>query len=233
LLNASNARRYQLRLDPQPPGGGGLVQIGSDGGLLERPVSHDVLEMAPAERFDVVVDFGRYRPGTRVRLINTLGDDGTRDVMRFDVVGSDGRDDSAIPARLSDGAPRLDPRRAVRTRTFLFSQARDGNWTINDQSYRPGRALARPRLGEIEIWRFITDFHHPVHVHLDPFQVISRNTGGPGAYDGGWKDTVDVRPSEAIAVATRFTDYAGMYLLHCHNLEHEDMAMMADFATTT
>jgi spore coat protein A len=230
LLNASNARRYRLRLDPQPSGGGGLVQIGSDGGLLERPVAHDVLEVAPAERFDVIVDFGRYRPGTRVRLVNTLGDGGAGDVMRFDVVGS-GRDESVIPAFLSSGVPRIDPGRAVRTRTFLFSQSRDGNWTINDQSYRPGRALARPRLGDVEIWRFITDFHHPVHVHLDPFQVLSRNTGGPGAYDAGWKDTVDVRPSEAIAVATKFTDYAGSYLLHCHNLEHEDMAMMADFVT--
>ena len=57
LLNASNARRYRLELDPQPPGGFALVQIGSDGGLLARPVGHDALEMAPAERFDVVVDF--------------------------------------------------------------------------------------------------------------------------------------------------------------------------------
>jgi FtsP/CotA-like multicopper oxidase with cupredoxin domain len=47
----------------------------------------------------------------------------------------------------------------------------------------------------------------------------------------GWKDTVDVRPAEAVEIVTRFTDYTGSYLLHCHNLEHEDMAMMADFDT--
>jgi spore coat protein A len=62
-------------------------------------------------------------------------------------------------------------------------------------------------------------------------QVVSRNSGGPGAYDHGWKDTVDVRASEAVEVVTRFTDYPGTYLMHCHNLEHEDMAMMADFVT--
>jgi FtsP/CotA-like multicopper oxidase with cupredoxin domain len=105
-------------------------------------------------------------------------------------------------------------------------------WTVNGKAYEPGRALARPRLGTTEIWRFISDFHHPVHLHLDHFQVLSRNEFGPGPYDAGWKDTVDVRPAEAVEIAVRFTDYPGTYLLHCHNLEHEDMAMMADFVVT-
>lgn len=83
----------------------------------------------------------------------------------------------------------------------------------------------------MEIWRFITDFHHPVHMHLDPFQVVGRNGAAPGAYDAGWKDTVDVLPAQGVEVAVRFTDYAGRFLLHCHNLEHEDMAMMAEFTT--
>jgi spore coat protein A len=231
LLNASNARRYRLELDPQPPGGSGLAQIGSDGGLLARPVAHDALEIAPAERFDVVVDFSRYRHGTKVRLVNRLGSGATAEVMRFDVTGQDRGDDSAVPDRLSAGVVPLAPRRAAATRTFLFRQGRDGTWTINDLAYRPGRALARPKLGTVEVWRFITDFHHPVHLHLDHFQVLSRNGGEPSAYDGGWKDTVDVRPSEAVEIITRFTDYPGAFLLHCHNLEHEDMAMMGDFVT--
>jgi spore coat protein A len=232
VLNASNARRYRLELDPQPAGGSALVQIGSDGGLLARPVRHDALELAPAERFDVVVDFSRYRTGTKVRLVNLLGSGGTAEVMRFDITGQDRADDASVPDRLAAEAVPLAPRRAAATRTFVFRQGRDGTWTINDLAYRPGRALASPRLGAVEIWRFITDFHHPVHLHLDHFQVLSRNGGKPGAYDAGWKDTVDVRPSEAVEVITRFTDYRGAFLLHCHNLEHEDMAMMGDFVTT-
>jgi len=232
LLNASNARRYRLELDPQPPGGSALVQIGSDGGLLARPVAHDALEIAPAERFDVVVDFSRYRPGTKVRLVNRLASGTTGEVMRFDVTGTDRGDDAAIPTRLSADVSPLAPQRAVATRTFMFRQRRDGTWTINDLAYRPGRALARPKLGTVEVWRFITDFHHPIHLHLDHFQVLSRNRRAPGAYDAGWKDTIDVRPSEAVEILTRFTDYPGTFLLHCHNLEHEDMAMMADFVTT-
>ncbi|WP_084477239.1 multicopper oxidase domain-containing protein [Actinokineospora enzanensis] len=47
----------------------------------------------------------------------------------------------------------------------------------------------------------------------------------------GRKDTVDVLPAEFVDVAVRFTAYPGRYLVHCHNLEHEDM-MMATFRTT-
>jgi FtsP/CotA-like multicopper oxidase with cupredoxin domain len=71
--------------------------------------------------------------------------------------------------------------------------------------------------------------HHPIHLHLEQFQVLARNGDEPGPYDQGWKDTVDVRSSESAEVAVRFTDYPGRYVFHCHNLEHEDMAMMADF----
>jgi spore coat protein A, manganese oxidase len=153
-------------------------------------------------------------------------------VLRFDVTGHDRGDDSAVPDRLGADVARLSPHGAAATRTFAFRQGRGGTWTINDLAYRPGRALARPKLGTVEVWRFVTDFHHPVHLHLDHFQVLSRNGGGPGPYDAGWKDTVDVRPSEAVEIVTRFTDYQGAFLLRCHNLEHEDMAMMADFITT-
>jgi spore coat protein A, manganese oxidase len=233
ILNASNARRYRLELDPQPPGGGALVQIGGDGGLLERPLAHDGLDIAPAERFDVVIDFARYQPGARVRLANRLGTGTTTEVMRFDVspAAHAPADHTTVPNRLTTMA-RLDPTHAAATRTFLFQRRPGGTgWTINGQLYQPGRALASPRLATTEVWRFISDFHHPVHVHLNPFQVVARDGGPPGPYDAGWKDTVDLLPAQSVEVAVRFTDYPGRFLLHCHNLEHEDMAMMADFVT--
>ncbi|WP_255951371.1 multicopper oxidase family protein [Streptomyces odontomachi] len=229
LLNASNARRYRLALDPPPPGGGGLVQIGSDGGLLERPLAHDTLDIAPAERFDVVVDFSRYRPGTRVHLVNGLGSGSTAHVMRFDLAAArPPADDSRIPDRLS-AIPAPAPQRASVTRTFHFQRRASTGWTINGSPYEPGRPLATVRLGTTERWRFVTDFHHPVHLHLDHFQVAARNGRSPGPHDAGWKDTVDLRPAESMEIVTRFTDYPGRFMLHCHNLEHEDMAMMADF----
>ena len=226
LLNASNARRYELALVP----GGEFVQIGSDGGLLAAPVRHSVLRIAPGERFDVAVDFSGYLVGSEVTMVNRLGRDATAQVMRFRVVRP-GRDDSVIPARLSTVEP-LRPGPVVRR--WRFTRGRAGShagWTINGLPFDPARVDARPRLGEVERWRFITDLHHPVHVHLDPFQVLTRRGRGAGGYDAGWKDTVDLRPAEVVEIAVRFADHRGRFMMHCHNLEHEDMAMMTAFAT--
>ena len=84
LVNASNARRYELKLDG-PGGGGQFVQVGSDGGLLAAPVTHSTLHMSPAERFDVVVDFSKYPVGSTVTLKNAADSGGAGQVMQFKV----------------------------------------------------------------------------------------------------------------------------------------------------
>ena len=236
LLNGCNARRLDLVLTPPPPDGPMFTQVGSDGGLLTEPVPHEHLVMAQAERSDVVVDFSSYDVGTRVTLRNRFGSGSTADVMRF-VVARRASDDSApvdrLPKRLSEIEP-LDTTGA-RVREWSFTRGDvngEHGWVVNGRPFDPEEMQATVPLGETEIWRFRTDLHHPVHVHLDPFQVIARGTQeGPGEFDHGWKDTVDVRPAEHVDVAVRFTDYAGPYLIHCHNLEHEDRMMMAAFAT--
>jgi spore coat protein A len=232
LLNASNARRYRLALTV--PGGPGvpLVQIGSDGGLLAAPVEHQAIEMAPGERFDVIVDFSALPVGTEVTMTNGLGTGRTGDVMRFRVVRT-APDDSRVPQRLAD-VELLVPAAGATRRTFDFTRGAVGDhrgWTINGATFDPDASLADIPLGETEVWRFVTDVHHPVHVHLDAFQVLSRGPHSPGQYDGGWKDTVDLRPAEVVDVAVRFSDHAGRFVMHCHNLEHEDMAMMATVRT--
>jgi spore coat protein A len=62
--------------------------------------------------------------------------------------------------------------------------------------------------------------------------VLRRGGKKPSEYDVGWKDTVDIRPAEVVDVLVKFSSHKGKYLIHCHNLEHEDMAMMAGFETT-
>ncbi|MEU4742197.1 multicopper oxidase domain-containing protein [Actinosynnema sp. NPDC023658] len=227
ILNACNARRLDLRLDPRPDDG--LVQIGTDGGLLATPVRHEHFELAPAQRLDVIVDFARYPPGTLVTLFNDFDDGEMHRVMRFRV-GERVADSSALPDRLS-AVHVLTESEAVVTRTLHFASGGMG-WLVNGQPFSPDTIAATPRLGTVEVWRLVTDFHHPVHVHLAPFQVLSRGIGGPGPFDAGWKDTIDLRPAEVAAIAIRFDGYPGKYVFHCHNLEHEDMAMMGNFVTT-
>jgi spore coat protein A len=222
LLNASNARRYRLTLDPP----GALVQIGTDGGLLAGPIVHEAVEIAPAQRFDVVVDFGRYRPGQVVTLRNEFGDDTTTPIMRFRI-GAAVPDTSRVPDRLASPPASTGPVAVTRDLRFRHGK-RNGmpGWTINGDVFDLARPAATARLGDPEIWRLSSDFHHPIHLHLASFQVLSRGIGGPGPYDHGPKDTVDLRPAEQASILVRFTDHAGRYVFHCHNLEHEDMGMM-------
>lgn len=81
---------------------------------------------------------------------------------------------------------------------------------------------------------------HPIHLHGQQFQILSRQltdqqaTGGydtvkQGFINSGWKDTVLVMPGEEVTIIKPFEDYTGLYLYHCHNLEHEDLGMMRNF----
>lgn len=80
---------------------------------------------------------------------------------------------------------------------------------------------------------------HPIHLHGQQYQIISRKPGGmrldeyatvkDGFIDTGWKDTVLVMPGEEIEIIKPFQDFKGFFLYHCHNLEHEDLGMMRQF----
>jgi len=228
LLNAANARGFELALRPSPAAG--FVQIGSDGGLLEAPVEHPTLRIAPGERMDVVVDFAEFAPGTELTLVNLLGSGSTDAVLRFRVTRRQ-VDDTAVPARLSEVEPLQAPAEVTREFRFLRRRLPGGQgWSINGLTYDPMRVDAQIPLDRVERWRLVTDVHHPVHVHLDAFQVLRRGPGGPGPYDGGWKDTLDLRGAESAEIAVRFQDFPGHYVLHCHNLEHQDLSMMATLA---
>jgi spore coat protein A len=223
LLNASNARRYDLEFDNSVR----LVQIGSDGGLLAVPLPQRTIQIAPSERFDVIVDFSRCPVGSKVALVNQEADGPAAQVMRFDVVRSE-RDESDLPAKLAEVSFEK-PEDATVTRVLDFSYQRaTHSWRINGQPFDPSRMDARPKLDALEIWRLQTDFSHPLHLHLVHFQVLG-HSGRPGPYDLGWKDTIDLGPGQTANILIRFTGYRGRYVFHCHNLEHEDMSMMGNF----
>jgi spore coat protein A len=234
LLNASNARRYRLVLDPAPRGGPALIQIGTDGGLLTQPIAHDAIELAPGQRCDVILDFARYQTGQQVTIRNEFGDRTTSVVMRFRVTGPV-TDPSRIPDQLA-AAPTPASTRTAAVRTLHFRHdtlSGMPGWTINGTPFDPAHSNADPLLGTTEIWRLTSDFHHPVHLHLGHFRVLSRGIGGPGPHDHGLRDTIDLRPAEQATIEMSFTDYVGRYVFHCHNLEHEDMSMMGIFTTHT
>jgi FtsP/CotA-like multicopper oxidase with cupredoxin domain len=135
-------------------------------------------------------------------------------------------DSTPIPTALSTISPLSNP---VRTRVFAF----EGMSRINGLEYDHNRIDFEVPFGQTELWRFETagNAPHPVHVHGASFQVVSRS-GGRGVlfpWERGWKDTVLLLDGETVEVLIRFDGFRGLYLLHCHKLEHEDMGMMSNF----
>ncbi len=233
ILNGSNARSYNLVLS----NGASFVQIGSDGGLLEAPVVRNSINIAPAERVDLIIDFGTASVGEQIILQNTAGSGSTAQIMRFDVARA--ADDPSVIPQVLRPIERLDPAAAVQTRQWVFGM-RGGPkpWVINGLPYEENRVDAFPRVGTTEIWELTnrTGMMHPVHIHDIMWQILDINGRPPAPEDAGWKDTFKVPPMGTVRVIGRFDDYVGdpneittAYMMHCHILEHEDHAMMTQF----
>jgi FtsP/CotA-like multicopper oxidase with cupredoxin domain len=219
VLNGANSRVFRLAL------GNGTTQfqlIGNDGGLLATAVQIGQIEFGNGERLDLLVDFRGLPVGTKVMLRDL---NSGWDLLEFRVTNSV-TDNTPIPTALSNIVLLSSP---VRTRVFTF----DGMSRINDLEFEMNRIDFQVPFGQTERWRFQTGGNapHPVHVHGASFQVQARS-GGRGVvypWERGWKDTVLLLDRETVEVLIRFDQYKGLYLLHCHKLEHEDMGMMSNF----
>jgi spore coat protein A, manganese oxidase len=229
ILNGSNSRFYKLALDNGDP----LIQIGTDGGLLQRPKELSSLEIAPSERVDVIIDFTRLPMGSRVVLQNLNGSGSTAEIMRFEV-SKRVKETKSVPAFLQPWEE-LPEGESVALRNFnLARQTIDGalTWTINGKAYNSANLpLATPKVDSIEHWNFVnpTNHPHPMHLHLVQFQVVNINGVPQEASEFGWKDTFVVPPASEVTILAKFSKYTGRYVFHCHNLEHEDFAMMGEF----
>jgi FtsP/CotA-like multicopper oxidase with cupredoxin domain len=122
-------------------------------------------------------------------------------------------------------------------------------WSLNGRLFEMEGVASDEvvHLGATEVWEFINEagmgmmgsMPHPLHVHGVQFRVIDRRVHpsamvawrsvSEGYVDEGWKDTTLVMPGERVRVLVRFEHYSGLFLYHCHNLEHEDMGMMRNF----
>ena len=242
LLNASNARV----LNPALSNGRSFWLIATDGGLLAAPVLVNNLLLAPGERAEVLLDL-RGEAGQTIKLVSAafsaMGNSmmgfapqqGTAfELVNFAVSTAPASNAGSVPASFAPIA-RYDPTTAVVNRIFALTAMgamSSGMHRINNLVYDGARIDFVARKGDLERWQFFNRSiePHPMHVHGTQFQVLSRD--GVDARrlptDLGWKDTVLVRPGESVEIALRF-GVTGNYVLHCHNLEHEDNGMMLNF----
>jgi spore coat protein A, manganese oxidase len=242
LLNAANGRSFYLHLSNGQP----FRQIGSDAGLLPQPVDVPELELFPAERADVVVDFSG-QGGASIQLLM-----GTQDLMQFRVRRAATGAAKPLPAKLRP-LPRIAESEAVKTRTLTLGERDDyaGNSTkvLLNGTHWDAPVTEDPVLDTVEIWNLLnlTADAHPIHLHLVRFQILDRRpfdlfaynasktlkyTGPalpPPPQEAGWKDTVRTDPGMVTRIIVRFEGYTGRYVWHCHLLEHEDNEMMRPY----
>jgi spore coat protein A, manganese oxidase len=238
ILNASVSRGYNLALSSGEP----FTVVSNDGGLMPVPQQTGSFRIGMAERYGVVIDFAKYKVGDKVvlenlDLPNNPDFNSTREIMRFDVSSQPATlANNSVPSILNLGTHPYNPMNlteadAVVTRDWRFERT-GGQWTINGRTWDANRSDAKIKLNDVEIWRFTNGsggWFHPVHVHLIDFKILDRNGRPPYPYELGPKDVVYVGEGETVRVIARFGPRTGKYMMHCHNLVHEDHDMMTHF----
>lgn len=247
LLNASAGWSYRLALsqDQQTLTDTEIIVVSSDGGLLPQPfllsTAEEPLPLTAAERYDILIDFSKYPIGhhlylhhVRYRKTRSGQKRELLPMMRFDI-GRPASNTVQIPQQLSL-VETLTPTSQMVHRTFIFTREQ-GRWVINHLPWDHDRIDARVKAGETELWTFSNPDKgrlHPIHVHLAEAQLLERNGKPPRPYEAGWKDTFLLGEKETIKVILKFPSQQGKpiqgkYMMHCHNLDHEDNAMMLQF----
>ena len=211
-----------------------MLHVGNDGGLFEKPVPVTEIVVANSERVELLVR-GAGAPGSRTTLqtlpydryvqqTRPAGWDVTRDLAVLAYSDAPLADSVVIPASLRV-VPPIDTARATAVRVMSLSQG-----MINGRMMNMTRPDVTARLGRTEIWRIenLVGMDHPFHLHGFQFQVIDRN-GVPEPFRS-WKDVVNVRKHETVRFVVRYDDFQGMWMFHCHILDHEDHGMMGVLA---
>jgi FtsP/CotA-like multicopper oxidase with cupredoxin domain len=228
IVNAGSARIYRLVLE-----GHAFTVVGSDGGAWASPEIASELILAPGDRMDVLVDVATPAGGTSTLRAETYDrGHGLGVFVPIDVAVLSATSDSPLPAlppitRARTIAP-LDGASVTSTVTFdehLDTTTQTITFFVNGQTY-PDVTPIPATVGSAQVWDLVnmSEMTHPFHLHGFFFQVVSRN-GVPEARRT-WEDTIELRGMEHVRIAFAPDDRPGMWMFHCHILEHAHAGMM-------
>jgi FtsP/CotA-like multicopper oxidase with cupredoxin domain len=227
IVNASINSAFDLRLE-----GRTLLQIAADGNPFDRAVAKDTLLLVPGQRAEVVVTGGP--AGTR--QLRTLPYNHGFGAVSPDCEVATVQSTTALPS----SRPRIDrllrPFEDLRglpvdrRRTLAFTMS--GGFGFDGRPFDHHRVDQTVALGALEEWTIEnpTGLMHPFHIHVNPFQVTHVN--GAPVEPAGYHDTYPVDPGGSITFRTRFADFTGRSLYHCHLVLHSDIGMMGVFEVT-
>jgi spore coat protein A, manganese oxidase len=258
VLACGISRSFRFMLGNGEP----VTIVATDAGMIRKPVKVASWRHGVAERYEVLIDFRKYKVGTKIELKNLSNKNNidfrnTGKVMQFEVVADSGpRDGYVVPTTLEVGPQPFWQRGAIdvmklkpemaKVRRRLNLKRRHGIWTINGETWhdveRSGfrRVIGNPDPYDVEIWELVNEsggWFHPLHIHLVDGQIIGRNTTPDGKahpWERGGKDVFYLGEHETVTALVQFNvgdgNAGGRYMVHCHNLVHEDNDMMIQFA---
>ncbi len=227
LLNGSNMRNYTIKLSNNTS----FEQIASDGGLLNDPVELDEVQLTPSERAEIVVDFSQFKAEDDVKLIMDNNDGEAETVLlpfkmnEQEKVNENKIEQRKNPVTISEE----EMEKPVSKEINLSGMGR--HVAINGKKFDKDRIDLTQKQGETEVWEVYNESNmmggmiHPFHIHGTQFKVISINGEKPPENLQGYKDTISIDPGDKAKLAVKFKE-KGMYMYHCHILEHEDNGMM-------
>lgn len=224
LLNASNARMYQVGFSDNRP----FDVIATDAGLLPAPASVRRVDLSPAERVELVVAI---KPGEKLMLHSFGGnidiDDGEFHLLRL--IAADSLTSSPELPTMLPGMADAPLGQSPTIRTFELSWRNEINGQAMDMNRIDTVVPALVR----EEWHIVNKADaHNFHIHGSEFRVLEIGGKEPPAWMRGPKDTVFVPPHSDVKVAVQFAQYTDPlhpYMYHCHILRHEDKGMMGQF----
>lgn len=224
IINAAKARYFQLGLE-----GHTFTRIGGDGGLLQAPETLTNPVIIPGERADLIVT-PQGPPGSEQTVYWVPYDRGwgtafAREneplfTIRFEGEPAPPRPLPVLDRRIepipTEGATPIDIRL-----TTLTTEDGGLEMGINDIPFSRAEPI-EARLHETQVWTVSNtfEFAHPFHLHGFFFQVLEP------ARPLEWKDTIDVPVDQTIKFVVRYEDRPGMWMFHCHLLDHADAGMM-------
>ncbi len=237
------AERIDVLLDLRGRRPGDTVMLAS---LPFDPMHLETAEKSPPGD-SAHADHAAHHAPTEQHARGTLADGAAIDLLKINIRRKIAYD-RVLPQTLSRVAP-IDVT-AAKPRILRLDE-KGGTWRINGLAYNMQATPIVARRGSVELWEIRNAEHgmpHPMHVHGFQFQILERrgspeqqhrhavNDRGLSAADLGWKDTVLVWPGETVRLALDFSHpFLGdqVYMVHCHNLEHEDQGMMLNFKVAT
>ncbi len=231
LVNAARSRYFRFNLPGQD-----LVKIASDGGLIERPVPVDEVTLAPGERVELYVKPKAEPAGEAVivpRLdanrFNLPALDAPGELFHFDVT-DEAPGSGAEPLPESFRAIDVPDTTGAKVQGVELMEVGGPNGAvlgINGISGVHGQhTMLMSNVNTTEVWELTntTPYDHPFHLHGFFFEVLDVDGKAPAYREV--KDTVNLNPKEKVRVAIHFDDRPGMWMFHCHIIDHHDLGMM-------